>query len=59
MELFGFYHDVDLELNWIAEHQPLAQTSSFSKSLVGAISLVKKHKVGTRLWSPGVVLGGG
>ncbi|XP_063040192.1 spectrin beta chain, non-erythrocytic 5 [Engraulis encrasicolus] len=44
VELFGFYHDVDLELNWIAEHQPLAQTSSFSKSLVGAISLVKKHK---------------
>ncbi|XP_076156260.1 spectrin beta chain, non-erythrocytic 5 [Alosa pseudoharengus] len=44
VELFGFYHDVDLELTWISEHQPLAETSSYSKSLAGAISLQKKHK---------------
>ncbi|XP_062379447.1 spectrin beta chain, non-erythrocytic 5 [Sardina pilchardus] len=44
VELFGFYHDLDLELTWIAEHQPIAETSSYSKSLAGAISLQKKHK---------------
>lgn len=43
--LFGFYHDVDLELTWISDHHPVAETSGYSKSLAGAISLLKKHKV--------------
>ncbi|XP_053365454.1 spectrin beta chain, non-erythrocytic 5 isoform X1 [Clarias gariepinus] len=42
--LYSFYHDVDLELSWIAEHEPVADTSSYTKSLAGAISLLQKHK---------------
>ncbi|XP_030641786.1 spectrin beta chain, non-erythrocytic 5 [Chanos chanos] len=41
--LYSFYHDVDLELSWISEHQPLTD-SSYIKSLAGAISLLQKHK---------------
>lgn len=44
--LYSFYHDVDLELTWIAEHDPVADTSSFIKSLAGAVSLLQNHKVG-------------
>ncbi|XP_049319614.1 spectrin beta chain, non-erythrocytic 5 isoform X1 [Astyanax mexicanus] len=44
VSLFSFYHDVDLELTWIAEHQPLADTSNYGKSLAGAINLLQKHK---------------
>ncbi|XP_017558803.1 spectrin beta chain, non-erythrocytic 5 isoform X2 [Pygocentrus nattereri] len=42
--LYSFYHDVDLELTWISEHYPLADTSSYGKSLSGAINLLQKHK---------------
>ncbi|KAI5616449.1 spectrin beta chain, non-erythrocytic 5 isoform X2 [Silurus asotus] len=42
--LYSFYHDVDLELSWIAEHDPIADTISYIKSLVGAINLLQKHK---------------
>ncbi|XP_066510159.1 spectrin beta chain, non-erythrocytic 5 [Hoplias malabaricus] len=42
--LHSFYHDVDLELTWISEHQPLTDTSNYGKSLAGAISLLQKHK---------------
>ncbi|XP_034163832.2 spectrin beta chain, non-erythrocytic 5 [Pangasianodon hypophthalmus] len=42
--LYSFYHDVDLELAWIAEHDPVADTSSYTKSLAGAIKLLQKHK---------------
>ncbi|KAK1793411.1 hypothetical protein P4O66_011796, partial [Electrophorus voltai] len=42
--LYSFYHDVDLELTWISEHHPVADTSSYDKSLAGAINLLKKHK---------------
>ncbi|XP_028831275.1 spectrin beta chain, non-erythrocytic 5 isoform X2 [Denticeps clupeoides] len=42
--LFGFYHDVDLELSWISDHQPLADTSGYDRSLAGAASLQQKHK---------------
>ncbi|KAK3538029.1 hypothetical protein QTP70_027382 [Hemibagrus guttatus] len=42
--LYSFYHDVDLELTWIAEHEPVADTSSYTKSLAGAISLLQNHK---------------
>uniref|UniRef100_A0A4W4DYW9 Spectrin, beta, non-erythrocytic 5 n=1 Tax=Electrophorus electricus TaxID=8005 RepID=A0A4W4DYW9_ELEEL len=42
--LYSFYHDVDLELTWISEHHPVADTSSYDKSLTGAINLLKKHK---------------
>lgn len=43
--LYSFYHDVDLELTWIAEHEPVTDTSSYTKSLAGAISLLQNHKV--------------
>ncbi|KAG7510030.1 spectrin beta chain, non-erythrocytic 5 [Solea senegalensis] len=42
--LFGFYHDVDLELSWICEHLPASGSTGYDKSLSGAISLMKKHK---------------
>ena len=43
--LYGFYHDVDLELNWITEHYPSAGSTNYDKSLAGAIVLLQKHKV--------------
>ncbi|XP_030614955.1 spectrin beta chain, non-erythrocytic 5 [Archocentrus centrarchus] len=42
--LFGFYHDVDLELNWISEHLPASGSTGYDKSLAGATSLMQKHK---------------
>lgn len=45
MALYGFYHDVDLELSWITEHYPSSGSTNYDKSLSGAISLMQKHKV--------------
>lgn len=45
MQLFEFYHDVDLELSWISEHVPGSGSAAYDKSLAGAISLMQKHKV--------------
>ncbi|CAB1331140.1 unnamed protein product [Coregonus sp. 'balchen'] len=42
--LFGFYHDVDLELSWITEHYPSTGSTNYDKSLAGAINLMQKHK---------------
>ncbi|XP_056867453.1 spectrin beta chain, non-erythrocytic 5 isoform X2 [Takifugu flavidus] len=42
--LFVFYHDVDLELSWIAEHVPASGSTAHEKSLAGALSLMQKHK---------------
>ncbi|KAK2878694.1 hypothetical protein Q8A67_019485 [Cirrhinus molitorella] len=42
--LYSFYHDVDLELNWISEHHPVADTTNYGRSLAGAVSLLQKHK---------------
>ncbi|XP_068195162.1 spectrin beta chain, non-erythrocytic 5 isoform X2 [Antennarius striatus] len=42
--LFGFYHDVDLELSWISEHLPASGSTGYDKSLAGATSLMQKHK---------------
>ncbi|XP_035529504.1 spectrin beta chain, non-erythrocytic 5 [Morone saxatilis] len=42
--LFGFYHDVDLEMSWITEHVPASGSTGLDKSLAGAISLMQKHK---------------
>ncbi|KAF1375246.1 hypothetical protein PFLUV_G00237590 [Perca fluviatilis] len=42
--LFGFSHDVDLELSWISERLPASGSTGYDKSLAGAISLVQKHK---------------
>lgn len=47
MLLFVFYHDVDLELSWIAEHVPASGSTAHDKSLAGALSLMQKHKVPT------------
>ena len=45
MLLFGFYHDVALELSWISEHLPASGSTGYDKSLAGAVSLMQKHKV--------------
>ncbi|XP_077945298.1 spectrin beta chain, non-erythrocytic 5 isoform X2 [Gasterosteus aculeatus] len=42
--LFGFHHDVDLELSWISEHVPASGSTGYDKSLSGATSLLQKHK---------------
>ncbi|XP_034722155.1 spectrin beta chain, non-erythrocytic 5-like, partial [Etheostoma cragini] len=42
--LFGFYHDVDLELSWISEHIPASGSTGYDRSLAGALSLLQKHK---------------
>ncbi|KAI1895008.1 hypothetical protein AGOR_G00101700 [Albula goreensis] len=42
--LFGFYHDVDLELTWISERHPLAVSTNYGKSLASALQLQHKHK---------------
>uniref|UniRef100_G3N8Q4 Spectrin, beta, non-erythrocytic 5 n=1 Tax=Gasterosteus aculeatus TaxID=69293 RepID=G3N8Q4_GASAC len=42
--LFGFHHDVDLELSWISEHVPASGSTGYDKSLAGATSLLQKHK---------------
>ncbi|XP_061631327.1 spectrin beta chain, non-erythrocytic 5 isoform X2 [Phyllopteryx taeniolatus] len=42
--LYEFYHDVDLELSWILEHVPSSVSTGHDKSLVGATSLMQKHK---------------
>lgn len=47
MLLFVFYHDVDLELSWVAEHVPASASTAHEKSLAGALSLMQKHKVPT------------
>lgn len=47
MLLFVFYHDVDLELSWTAEHVPASGSTAHEKSLAGALSLMQKHKVPT------------
>lgn len=45
VQLFGFFHDVDLELSWILEHVPASGLMLYDKSLAGALSLMQKHKV--------------
>lgn len=45
VRLFGFYHDVDLELSWVSEHVPASASTAHDKSLAGALSLMQKHKV--------------
>ncbi len=45
MALYSLYHDVDLELNWISEHHPVADITNYGRSLAGAVSLLQKHKV--------------
>lgn len=47
MLLFVFYHDVDLELGWVAERLPAPGSTAQEKSLAGALSLAQKHKVPT------------
>ncbi|XP_068608001.1 spectrin beta chain, non-erythrocytic 5 [Brachionichthys hirsutus] len=42
--LFGFHHDVDLELSWILEHLPASGSTGYDKSLAGAVSLMQKQK---------------
>ncbi|XP_034432002.1 spectrin beta chain, non-erythrocytic 1 [Hippoglossus hippoglossus] len=42
--LFGFYHDVALELSWTSEHLPASGSTGYDKSLAGAVSLMQKHK---------------
>ncbi|XP_057715583.1 spectrin beta chain, non-erythrocytic 5 isoform X1 [Corythoichthys intestinalis] len=44
VQLYEFYYDVDLELSWILEHRPSSVSTAHNWSLVGATSLMQKHK---------------
>ncbi|XP_078515770.1 spectrin beta chain, non-erythrocytic 5 isoform X2 [Lissotriton helveticus] len=41
---FQFYHYYDLEMNWIGERMPIANSTNRGKSLDSAQSLLQKHK---------------
>ncbi|XP_068017491.1 spectrin beta chain, non-erythrocytic 5 isoform X2 [Melanerpes formicivorus] len=44
VNLYEFYHDHDMELAWINERLPIAQSTNCGKSLDVAQSLLQKHK---------------
>ncbi|NXW30481.1 SPTN5 protein, partial [Phaetusa simplex] len=44
VDLYEFYHYHDMELNWINERLPIAQSTNCGKSLDVAQSLLQKHK---------------
>nr|XP_016847800.1 PREDICTED: spectrin beta chain, non-erythrocytic 5 [Anolis carolinensis] len=44
VQLFQFYHDVDMEMKWIHERKPVANSTDRGKSLNMAQSLLQKHK---------------
>ncbi|XP_029453305.1 spectrin beta chain, non-erythrocytic 5 [Rhinatrema bivittatum] len=41
---YQFYHYQDMEMNWIRERMPVATSTSCSKSLDIALSMLQKHK---------------
>lgn len=45
VDLYEFYHYHDMELNWINERLPIANSTNCGKSLDVAQSLLQKHKV--------------
>jgi spectrin beta len=45
LELQQFYKDVDDELTWIREKEPLAAASDLGQNLTGVQNLLKKHQV--------------
>lgn len=45
VDLYQFYHYYDMEMNWISERLPIANSTNCGKSLDMAQSLLHKHKV--------------
>ncbi len=45
LKLHQFNHDVEDELAWVREREPLASSSSLGSTLTGVQSLQKKHQV--------------
>ncbi|XP_029973399.1 spectrin beta chain, non-erythrocytic 5 [Salarias fasciatus] len=44
VQLFGFYHDVDLELSWISERVAACKPGGYQQSLSAVLGLTQKHK---------------
>ena len=45
LKLQQFYHEVEGEVQWIKEHEPLADSPDYGKSLTGVQNLQKKLQV--------------
>ena len=45
LKLHQFNHDVEDELSWVREREPLASSSSLGSTLTDVQSLLKKHQV--------------
>ena len=45
LKLHQFLHDVEDELTWMREREPLALNTDLGSSLTSVQSLLKKHKV--------------
>ena len=45
LKLHQFLHDVEDELAWMREREPLASNTDLGSSLTSVQSLLKKHKV--------------
>ncbi|CAN9501902.1 unnamed protein product [Ophioblennius macclurei] len=44
VQLFSFYHDVDLELSWISERNAACKPGGFQQTLSAVLGLTQKHK---------------
>ncbi len=45
LKLHEFNHDIEDEMAWIREREPLANNTSLGQSLTSVQSLLKKHQV--------------
>lgn len=45
LRLRRFIHDVEDEMGWVREREPLASSSALGNSLTSAQNLLKKHQV--------------
>lgn len=45
LQLQQFYRDVEDAWQWTKEHMPMAASSDYGKTLLGAQNLLKKHQV--------------
>ena len=49
LQMYQFYRDVEDELSWIQDKQPVASSSDLGNSLMAVQNLMKKHQVGSLL----------
>ena len=45
LKLHEYIHDIEDEMAWIREREPLANSTALGRSLTGVQSLLKKHQV--------------